>query len=106
MERLYVRAVPLDPSLAQAPFTLREAPAGAMWDAHWFEDTWSGPDGRSLMVKLPFGHEWLIDGPSSSGGRWSRTGEPPKITVTPSILVKSERGDYHGWLRDGVLVDA
>ena len=107
MYRLYVRAVPLDPSVAQAPFTLREAPAGAMWYADWFADIWKGPDGHCLMLKLPHGHEWVIDGPSThSGPGWTRQGEPPRLTVTPSILVQSQLGDYHGWLRDGFLVDA
>lgn len=106
MDRLYLRVVPIDPSVAQTPFTLTEAPAGALWDANWFGDTWAGPDGRCLCIKLPFGHEWLIDGPSSNGGGWSRKGDPPNITVDPSIQVRSERGDFHGWVRDGYIVEA
>ena len=31
---------------------------------------------------------------------WTRTGVAPKLTAQPSILCQ----DYHGWLRDGVLV--
>jgi hypothetical protein len=33
---------------------------------------------------------------------WTVTGEPPRITVQPSI---NAVGDYHGWLIDGVLRD-
>jgi len=80
-------------------------PVGAMWNAHWMGDHYRGPDGRCLCVKTP-GGSWMIDGPSSNGGRWKRTGTPPKITVTPSILIGSSPAKYHGWLRDGVLVDA
>lgn len=80
--------------------TLRNCPPGAMWDADWYPD--KGPDGRALCVALPpdggFDY-WFIDGPSKGGGKWTRTGEPPNITATPSIL--STR--YHGWLRNGHL---
>lgn len=79
-------------------------PPGAMWDTPWFLPQWAGPDGRCLSVMTP-GGEWCIDGPSSGGDRrpWQRTGEPPTITATPSILI----GDrYHGWLTNGVLRDA
>ncbi|HEX4620123.1 MAG TPA: hypothetical protein VH208_01025 [Myxococcaceae bacterium] len=78
--------------------TLREAPPGAMWDAHWLP---RAADGRSLCVRLPGGQEWWIDGPASNGAGWTRTGEPPVLTVTPSILTDR----YHGWLRAGVLSD-
>ncbi len=84
-------------------FVWTDAPIGAIRRVQHFEGAngWSGPDGRSYMVKLPGGHEWLIDGPSSNGGKWTRSGEPPKLTVSPSILVPG----YHGYLRDGVLTD-
>lgn len=80
----------------------REAQPGAMWDAWWMPDNYRGPDGLALVLKLPGGHTWMIDGASSSGGKWTRSGTPPKITASPSILVP---GSYHGWLRDGVLVE-
>jgi hypothetical protein len=83
---------------------LRDWGLGAMWDAPWFsgEGRYVGPDGRCLVVRTP-GGDWPIDLLSTeSGGRWTRTGEPPKVTVTPSIII----GNYHGWLRDGALVAA
>ncbi len=47
---------------------LRELPPGAMWDAVWLHDhEWAtGPDGISLMVKLPNGHDWLVDQEASN----------------------------------------
>ena len=78
--------------------TLRDAPPGAMWDATWMPRKAS--DGRYLVLKTP-GGDWAIDGPSSNGNGWTRTGEPPNITANPSILA----GKYHGWLRDGRLVE-
>lgn len=96
-ERIYVR-----PDTGEG-YELRPGttPPGAMWDATWLTDTWRGPDGRCLEMVLPDGHWWCIDGPSTSGGGWTRTGVPPRITARPSIL--SPR--YHGWLTDGVLSD-
>lgn len=37
------------------------------------------------------------------GAMWDVTGEPPNITVSPSINVV---GDWHGWIRNGELVEA
>jgi hypothetical protein len=85
--------------------TIRDMPIGAMWRADWFEDTsWVGPDGRCYAVQLPPGgisDQWVIEQPSSSGGHWTRTGEPPLITASPSILTPR----YHGFLQGGILTD-
>lgn len=101
------RRVRYQEPLYQAPdgtrYTVRrgDAPAGAMWVADWIPegDDWTGPDGKCLYLRLPDGTDWMIDGPSRSGGRWTRTGTPPKITAQPSIASPG----YHGWLVDGVL---
>lgn len=89
---------------------LRDAPIGAMWDASWMPDgdAWRGADGRCLVVRLPDGSDWMVDGPASNSQTgWQRTGEPPLITASPSILshpVGGKRG-YHGFLQNGVLTD-
>ena len=83
-------------------YTLRTVPPGAMWDAWWYP--WKGDDGRSLCVALPPDgglDYWAVDGPSTDGGRWTRTGVPPLVTANPSILTPR----YHGFLRDGELVE-
>lgn len=77
------------------------APPGAMWFAGWYGDNWRGPDGRCLVVQTPGGY-WVVDGPSKNGPGWTRTGEPPRVTVAPSVVI----GGYHGWLRDGYLTEA
>lgn len=78
---------------------------GLMVDAFWLHaaSQYAGrsPDGRVLMLYLPDGYSWIIDGPSSNGDGWQRTGPPPLITARPSILSPG----YHGWLTDGVLSD-
>jgi hypothetical protein len=92
---------------------------GAMWDAYWM--TRKGPDGRSLMVRLPGDHDWAVDSRASNCDQkerehycWVRHGEPPKVTAgkgspgesctagAGSIWVDQPRG-WHGFLRDGVL---
>ncbi len=85
--------------------TVREAPLGAMWDAPWFKDVrdYGGPDGLCLVVKTPAG-DFCIDGLASGGGKWSRTGTPPKITVRPSIGIGNPL-KYHAFLTDGALED-
>ncbi len=98
--------------------TLRDAPAGAMWDAWWYGGsafpTPPRPDGIHLMVRTPDG-EWYVDGLASNGPRndygWQRSGDPkaipPTITAKPSIQMGAVgSSSYHGWLRDGKLVDA
>lgn len=85
--------------------TLDEAPPGSIYYADWYD--WKGPDGHCLVVVTPAG-PWIVDGPSmnndgSRGNPWTRTGEVPKVTASPSIHIP---GKYHGWLRDGTLIDA
>lgn len=89
--------------------TLEEAPAGAMWNAWWMSEsrtrrgpgTWVREDGISLHVKTPAG-EWCVDAPPSSGnGGWSRSGTPPDVTASPSIVIGANA--YHGFLRNGWL---
>lgn len=85
--------------------TLKETTVGMMWNAHWlkgtFRDFKGGPDGMFLIMKLPDGREWMIDGPSTNGPGWHREGTPPNLTVTPSILSTG----YHGFLTAGVLTN-
>lgn len=90
-----------------AELTQEEAEPGMMWRTWWFEDFWRGPDGHCYTMCLPGNGEWTIDGPSSNGQGWQRTGEPPNITVRPSILShgSATRKEYHGWVTDGVLSD-
>lgn len=92
--------------------TTDKAPSGAMWYADWMEEYYRGMDGHSLVVRTPAG-DWYIDGPSSSGGKWARQGDVPVVTVSPSIVISELRNPYgvvlmpgyHGWLREGRLLE-
>lgn len=100
--------------------TLDTAPAGACWNAQWYGDRYRGPDGRSLVVRLPGGwrNDWIIDSRASNcrrpadypGKCWVRTGRPEDGTLdvrscgcgagAGSISTKT----YHGHLRSGFLI--
>lgn len=101
--------------------TLREAPAGAMWFAPWLSNCkeWKGPDGRTLVVRCPDGHDWIVDSrasnctlPNDSEHKcWVRHGEPPNVTVDKNGLTCSagagsiQTPKWHGFLRNGELVE-
>ncbi len=97
-----------------APPDAPTAEAGATFDAHWL--TRKGPDGIALMVRCPrpdgtpgMDHDWPVDEPSSTGGFWTRSGDPRQanVSVTPSIAIGTPgtAGYYHGHLSNGVLAD-
>lgn len=107
---------------------LKDAPPGAMWDAPWMHDygksrggfLMAGPntDGRFLIVRMPNGHDWMIDSrcsnctlPEDDDHRcWVRHGEPPNLTVDKNGRTCSagagsiQSGNWHGFLRNGELV--
>jgi hypothetical protein len=95
--------------------SLRDAPPGAMWTAWWLEELISGPDGNSLMVVLPNGRQWFIDGQASNCTMkddyqqrrhhcWVRHGTPPALIVDKNGVTCGAgggsilSGDYHGFL--------
>lgn len=100
---------------------VHSAPVGAMWRAEWMEDMkeYCGEDGQCLNVMTP-GGVWCIDSHASNCTKpddrihkcWVRHGTPPLITVdkegnTCAAGAGSiQRGNYHGFLRNGMLIDA
>jgi hypothetical protein len=56
-------------------------------------------------IVLPNGRVWRTTDPASDPPHapWDVTGEPPAVTVSPSINDTSERGGWHGWIRAGFL---
>lgn len=81
-------------------------PPGAMWwRNHAGLPASDDPDPRPmphLAVMTPAG-VWCIDDPSSDDRTyWSRTGTPPRVTAAPSVNVSE--GEWHGWLKRGVLI--
>jgi hypothetical protein len=98
------------------PPDIAAAEPGASWDAAWMGDSWRGPDGIHLTVRCPrpdgsegSPHDWPVDGPSNSGGRWTRSGDPQacNVTASPSIAIgdPNKPGYYHGFLQNGTLTD-
>lgn len=97
-----------------------EKPAvGDMWPAPWLIDMdranpasrWVSAEYRRdwlgkrppMVVVLPGYGEWCIDSPMSGTKLgWLVTGQPPAVTITPSINCE---GIYHGFILDGVVGD-
>ena len=73
-----------------------KAKPGAMW--------WEERGGKhAWVVTLPCLAEFYQDQHSTDDRQpWTCTGEPPNVTVHPSI---NYGGLYHGWLQNGVLSD-
>jgi len=67
---------------------------------HYFaHNSWRDP----ICVVLPNGTWFLVDSKTTTGpDGWVVTGEPPNITVQPSINVV---GLWHGYLTSGELSD-
>lgn len=101
---------------APAPFAPSAEP-GACWNAWWMNFN-LGPDGLCLMVRCPNGRDWMVDSEASNCTRkgephqcWVRHGDPRTCSVTvdkdgdtcSAGAGSIQAGDYHGFLRDGVL---
>ena len=96
----------------ELPFWHPEGHSARWWDEPTYWGLmWRTPeydvDGReSWLIVLPNGAGiWnttdlsAIRGSKELGPMWGVTGEPPNITVTPSI----DAGEWHGFINDGVM---
>lgn len=89
-------------------FPWDDAPAGAICDAFWWPG--KGTDGHAWIVKLPDRSDFMTEQkasncacPADPAHRcWKRSGQVPKLTVSPSIATPR----WHGWLRNGMLTEA
>jgi hypothetical protein len=84
--------------------TVHTLRAGDMWHEPDLDE-----DGRECWaIVLPNGRVWRTTdlGSDSPHPPWDVTGEPPAITVSPSINDESPRGGWHGFIRAGGLVPA
>lgn len=101
-------------------YSFRALPPGAMYFTEYEPDARKGPDGRTLHVICPDGHNWSPDHPASnctmpedrgSYGHahrcWVRHGVAPNITVDKDGKTCGAGGGsiqtakYHGFLRNG-----
>lgn len=88
-----------------------DCPAGSFRDPSiQVGDMWRWPDqdrdGRECwIIMLPGRAIWYSTLATAQGGGWDFTGIAPAVSVSPSIWVDPPRG-WHGWVRDGELVDA
>lgn len=122
VRQLFYRRIYTDPEGRR--FTTEEMPPGAMRNAKWWPKG-QGPDGISLMIRLPCGHDWHVDSKASNCKEseiehfcWPRTGDPripgevhvaggDNICKVGAGSIGCMNGRcYHGFLRKGALVDA
>ncbi len=97
---------------------LRIIPAEGAFEKAEVGDMWRTPkndhDGRECWhIRLPdkgvnpnWGNYWYTTaGTQDSNGwnAWEVTGEPPNITVSPSINILGENG-WHGHIKEGEIV--
>lgn len=100
--------------------SLNDLPAGAMWFADWYDDSFCKPQlAHVLVVKTP-GGDWIVDSQSSNCTMpddrkqekhhcWIIEGELPNITVSKNGVTCTAGGGsiicgiYHGFLRNGYL---
>lgn len=82
---------------------------GAVYRASWFEDHWKGPDGISIVIRVPDANgryrDWSPDSPSTSGTPWSRQGDPRvpgQLSCQPSILMQHGHR-FHAFITNGVI---
>lgn len=85
-------------------WTYRDDP-GAMW--RWPDLDRDGREAWVIVLPNRAGIWWttyLADG-TDPPQMWDVTGEPPNITVSPSINAGDGPGpgNWHGWIRDGVM---
>ena len=88
--------------------SLKHIPPGTMWRVPWADEHMSVRHPQqvpSWCIVLPDGGEWITSQPASGGGYWTVNGTPPAIDVSPSIWHAQPTG-WHGFIRNGELVDA
>ena len=80
---------------------LRHHP-GAMW--RWPEHDGDGRDCWVIVLPNCAG-AWWTTYKANPGGLWVVMGEPPRLTVNPSINAGDGAGpgNWHGWIKDGVM---
>jgi hypothetical protein len=100
---------------------LSAAPVGAMWFAPWMSDRedYVGPDGQTLVVRLPGRHDWIVDARASNCDSPCRNcGKPYHqhagglcAPITPGVKYDRETHAYRDasphkcWVRHGTAPD-
>lgn len=77
---------------------------GAMWRVPDWDI--EGREGWAIVLPNRAGLFFTTMQSGDPGGpRWNVTGEPPNLTITPSINAGDGpgEGNWHGWIKDGVM---
>lgn len=68
---------------------------GDMWRAPSMNDGWA--------IVLPNMTIWYTTQTVADGTTWDVSGDPPNITVNPSINDPNPTNGWHGWIKEGVI---
>ncbi len=91
-----------------APDDMDDWEPGMMWPLELLDEDSAGYSVVLCRHTDKAGRNWPImwhtrqPAAGTPGARWLVTGQPPNLTVTPSINVV---GVWHGWIRNGELVE-
>lgn len=90
-------------------------PEGVSWYDPEPGDVWPCPshegshdvEGRPpcMVIRMP-GADYVFHtnmGASTDGTLWDVTGEPPTLTVHPSIAIGPDGSIWHGWITNGEM---
>ena len=91
------------------PLRIIKPPGGEMYpypvsDDFTPGDMWATDAGWAIV--LPNRTVFFTHVKSATGDRWQISGTAPGLTVTPSIDDQNPERPWHGWIRDGELVNA
>ena len=100
MTRLHIIDPPVDEPLRQ--WTYKDDP-GAMW--RWPDLDADGREAWVVVLPNEAGIWWTTYYATGTEQMWEVTGEPPNITVSPSINAGDGpgKGNWHGFITDGVM---
>ena len=98
--QLHIIDPPTDEPLRQR--TYRDDP-GAMW--RWPDLDRDGREAWCIVLPNRAGLWWTTYLADGTDRMWDVRGEPPNITVAPSINAGDGPGPgkWHGWIKDGVM---
>jgi hypothetical protein len=98
--QLFVEHIYLRPDTGEL-YRYRDLPVGAMWYAAWAAEFWTGPDGKSLMVKTP-GGEWQIDSRANNCDSLCKNCNKPYHAHNSGTCTTYEDSNPHNcWIRHG-----
>ncbi len=85
-------------------YRMPKGEAGIQPGDMWRDPVWDTPERECWAIVLPNGTVFrTTETAGGSGQMWDVTGEPPDVTISPSIDDRDPQHPWHGFIRNGVL---